>query len=102
MLGIVGRRKRLTRRGKHFGWRLASEAVVGLQNELNRDLTEEDLPLVMQRVEQLRGVEVIPPWIWQLVLSYIAQIVINWIIKKYLTPPQFPATEVGDDEEVSE
>ncbi len=102
MLGLVGRRKRLTRRGKHFSWRLGSDAVVGLQNELNRELTEEDLPLVMQRVEQLRGVEVIPPWIWQLVLAYIAQIVINWIIEKYLTPPQFPATEVGDDEEVSE
>jgi len=102
MLGLVGRRKRLTLRGKKFGWRLGSDAVIGLQNELNRELTEDDLPLILARVESLRGTEVIPPWIWQLVLAYIAQIIINWIVEKYLTPPQFPATELGDDEEVTE
>ena len=99
MLGLVGRRKRLTLRGKKFGWRLASDAVSGLQNELNRDLVEDDLPTLLARVESLRGTEFIPPWIWQLVLSYIAQIIISWIVEKYLTPPHFPANEVGDDED---
>ncbi len=102
MLGLVGRRKRLTLRGKKFGWRLASDAFASVSNSLDRELTEDDLPLILARVESLRGTEVIPPWIWQLVLAYIAQIIINWIVEKYLTPPQFPATELGDDDEVAE
>lgn len=102
MLGLIGPRKRLTLRGKRFAWRLLSEAYSETGNELDRALIEADQEQVLAKVKARLETEMIPPWIWQLVLSYVAQILINWIIEKYLTPPQFPANEVGDDEEVSE
>lgn len=100
MLGLIGRRKRLTRRGKQVGWQIASEVFSETGNELDRALTEADHDLLMERVQSRAETLAVPPWVWQIVLAYIAQILINWIIEKYLTPPQFPASEVGDDDDM--
>lgn len=97
--GIVGRRGLLTRRGKQRAWGIASDAFSRASNDLDRQLTTDDVVLVQELAEDGMRSAGIPPIIWQIVLSYIAQLIVNWIIEQYLTPPQFPVSEQGDDDE---
>lgn len=98
-MSLFGQRGLLTRRGKQRAWQIASESFVSTANSLDKQLEEVDIPKVMAKVEEGMKSAGIPPIIWQIVLSYIAQLIVNWIIQKYLTPPAFPADTLGDDDE---
>ena len=98
-MSLFGRRGLLTRRGKQRAWQIATDAYVKAANDLDKQLEEVDIPKVMAKVEEGMKSAGIPPIIWQIVLSYIAQLIVNWIIQKYLTPPAFPADTLGDDDE---
>ena len=98
-MGLIGRRGLLTRRGKQRAWGIAAAAYSQAGNELDRKLTTDDVERVQVLAEEGMKQAGIPPIIWQIVLSYIAQLIVNWIIEQYLTPPQFPASEQGDDDE---
>jgi hypothetical protein len=99
MLGLTGRRNRLTRRGKLFAWKVASDCYLEIGNELDRDLTMDDKEAILKLAEEKMKTEVIPPIIWQIVLSYIAKLIIDWIIEQYIMPPSAPENLIGDDEE---
>ena len=98
-MSLFGRRKLLTRRGKQKSWEIATKAYLSAANELDRQLTTDDAEHVQALAEAEMKSAGIPPIIWQIVLSYIAQLIVNWIIEKYLTPPAFPADMVGDDDD---
>ena len=95
---FTGKRGRLTKRGKERAWAIASEAYSAAVQAKGSFLAEDDQPAVMALVEQVKP-KVIPPIVWQLVLSYIAQLIIQWIIEQYLNPPEMPADLLGEDEE---
>lgn len=98
-MSLFGRRGLLTRRGKQRAWQIASDAYAAASNQLDKQLEECDIPKVQALAEEGMKSAGIPPIIWQIVLSYIAQLIVNWIIEKYLTPPAFPADTLGDDDE---
>lgn len=95
---FVGKRNRLTKRGKERAWAIASEAYSAAVQAKGSFLVEADQPIVMDLVEQNKP-KVIPPIVWQIVLSYIAQLIIQWIVEQYLNPPEMPDNLLGEDEE---
>lgn len=98
-MSLFGRRRRLTREGKQRAWQIASESFLATANSMDKQLEEVDIPQVMDAAKERMESAGIPQIIWQIVLSYIAQLIVNWIIQKYLTPPAFPADTLGDDDE---
>lgn len=88
---LVNSRNRLTLRGRRKAWQIARESYL----EGNRDKDE----AYALAVEKLKSLE-IPPIVIEIMLSIIIKLIVQWIIDKYVTPPEeCPALEGVDDDE---
>ena len=89
MSAYVNSSNRLNRRGRLLAWRLARKAYLAADHdpELAKNLAE-------QEVKNLA----LPPIVIEMIVVLIVKLIVEWIEKKYLDPPESPAILDGDDE----
>ena len=90
MLGLVNSRNRLTLRGRRKAWQVAREAYL----ESGRDKDE----AYSLAVEKLKNLE-IPPIVIEIMLSIIIKLIVQWIMDKYVNPPEENPLLEGVDED---
>lgn len=90
MLGLVNSRNRLTLKGRRKAWQIAREAY--LESGRDKELANE---IAKQKLGNLE----IPPIVIEIMLSIIIKLIVQWLMDRYMNPPEMCPTLDGEDEE---
>lgn len=89
MSSYVGASGRINRRGRLLAWRIARKSYLAADRdaELAKNLAEQELKNLA-----------LPPIVVEMIVVLIVKLIVEWIERKYLDPPESPAILDGDDE----